>query len=109
MFERVQTLADVVGEKADKGEVKRGFTFLEEKIKEMIIVLAEEKSCNKDSALKKGAFKCLSCDKDLEATPSEPILPPRLARDSTTSSGRCSTTQIRKRIRLVNNSLNEES
>jgi hypothetical protein len=45
--------------------VKRGLTFLEDKLKEVIIVLAEEKNYNKDSAVKKGAFKCLSCDKEL--------------------------------------------
>jgi hypothetical protein len=110
VLERVQALAEAVGEKADKADVKRGFTFLEEKIKEVIIVLAEEKSYNKDSATKKGAFKCLSCDKELEAPPPEPSLPPRLPRDSATSTARCSTSNLRKRIRLVNNSIaNDDS
>jgi hypothetical protein len=101
-------MGEALGEKADKTDVKRGLTFMEEKLKEVIIVLAEEKSYNKDSAVKKGAFKCLSCDKELEGSPSEPCLPPRLPRDSTTSA-RCSTSNIRKRMRLVNNSINDEN
>jgi hypothetical protein len=41
VLDRVQALIDAVAEKADKSDVKRGFTFLEEKIKELIIVVAE--------------------------------------------------------------------
>jgi hypothetical protein len=40
-------------------------TFLEEKLKEIIIVLAEERNAGQDGAIKKTPFKCLSCDKDL--------------------------------------------
>lgn len=53
-------------EKADKAEVKKGLSFLEEKLKEVIIVVAEEKAGHQDGAIKKTPFKCLSCDKDLE-------------------------------------------
>lgn len=108
MLDRIQAMAEALGQKADKTEVKRGLTFLEDKLKEVIIVLAEEKSYNKDSAVKKGAFKCLSCDKQLQGLVPEHSLPPRMPRDST-ASARCSTSNIRKRIRLVNNSINEEN
>ena len=53
-------------EKADKVEVKKGLNFLEEKIKQIIIVVAEERASHQDGAIKKTPFKCLSCDKDLE-------------------------------------------
>lgn len=54
-----------MGEKADKAEVKKGLSFLEEKVKEIIIVVAEERASHQDGAIKKTPFKCLSCDKDL--------------------------------------------
>lgn len=108
MLDKIQALTESLGQKAEKTEVKRGLTFLEDKLKEVIIVMAEEKNYNKDSAVKKGAFKCLSCDKELQGSAPEPSLPPRIPRDST-ASARCSTSNIRKRIRLVNNSINDDN
>lgn len=64
--EKVKHIADALAEKADKSEVKKGLTFLEDKIREIIIVLADERGTLQDGAIKKTPYKCLSCDKDLE-------------------------------------------
>ena len=56
-------------EKSEKSDLKKAFSFLEEKIKEIIIVIAEDQNNEKDGAGKRKQFKCLSCDKDLQANP----------------------------------------
>jgi hypothetical protein len=97
--ERINFLNEAALEKAEKADVKKGLTFLEDKIKEIIIVLAEERGSNPDGAIKKTPFKCLSCDKDLEAERQE--LTGR--QKDLPNMGQYSTSQMRKRIRMVNN------
>ncbi len=63
-------------------------------------MLAEERNSVKDGAGKRMPFKCLSCDKELEVEPNC-----RLSHNHSRNSIRCSTNQIRKRIRVMNNSL----
>lgn len=100
----MQFLNEFIIEKAEKTEVKKGLAFLEEKIKEIIIVLAEERGSTTDGALKKAPYKCLSCDKDLEIDRSE--AQPRLTpKESVANLTRCSTNQLRKRIRMFNNTI----
>ena len=67
IYDKINCLNSTVVEKSDKCEVKKGMSFIEEKIKEIIIVLTEERCANQDGAIKRMPFKCLSCDKDLEA------------------------------------------
>ena len=66
--EKIKYAISISDDKSEKSELKKLGNFLEEKIKDIIIVLAEEKNLNKDSATKKIPVKCLSCDKDLDQT-----------------------------------------
>jgi hypothetical protein len=45
--------------------MKKAFIFMEEKIKQMIILIAGDQNDEKDGAIKKMPVKCLSCDKGL--------------------------------------------
>lgn len=93
-------------EKAEKAEVKKGLGFLEEKIKEIIIVLAEERAGGQDGAVKKTMFKCLSCDKDLEAEKSENGgIMNKTNKENSSTNFRSTTNQMRKRIRMINNTV----
>jgi len=100
----MQFLNEFIIEKAEKTEVKKGLAFLEEKIKEIIIVLAEERGSGQDGALKKTPFKCLSCDRDLEIDRSE-VQPKMTPKENQANLTRCNTNQMRKRIRMINNTI----
>ena len=65
IHEKVLILQENIVEKADKGDMKKAFLFLEEKIKQIVILIAGEQGQEKDSALRKMPIKCLSCDKSL--------------------------------------------
>lgn len=45
--------------------MKKAFLFMEEKIKQLIILIASDQNEEKDGAIKKIPAKCLSCDKGL--------------------------------------------
>ena len=105
MQEKLGLFFNMNSDKSNKSEVKKMFTFLEDKIKDIIIVLSEEKHLNLDGALKKIPPKCLSCDKDLDPMGgSEPqtIYGHRSTRSSMNlnSTARSSTGHLRKRTRL---------
>lgn len=102
VMEKLQFATEMILEKAEKAEVRKGLAFLEEKIKEVIIVLTEERNGSQDGAAKRLPFKCLSCDKDLEGSPPEPPLKPR---ESSCTILRNTTNQMRKRIRMINNTV----
>ena len=65
IFSKLSILQENICEKADKGEIKKALLFLEDKIKQIILLLANEQISDKDGALKKIPVKCLSCDKGL--------------------------------------------
>ena len=54
-------------EKVDKMEVKKAIRFLEEKIKEIIFLIAGSYEQGADGAMQKKKITCLSCDKDVES------------------------------------------
>lgn len=58
--------------KADKEEIKRAFEFVEDKIKEIVMIMADDIQQEKDGAIRRVPFKCLSCDKDLECSAAHP-------------------------------------
>ncbi len=55
-----------------------------------------------DGAIKKTPYKCLSCDKDLEADKIDHLLKGKETNNNIT---RCNTQQVRKRIRMLNNTI----
>ena len=67
-------------------------------------MLAEERGSFQDGALKKTPFKCLSCDKDLEVDRTESH-PKNTPKENAANLTRCSTNQLRKRIRMLNNTI----
>lgn len=64
-MEKILILQENLTEKADKGDMKKAFLFIEEKIKQMIILIAGDQNEDKDGAIRKIPAKCLSCDKGL--------------------------------------------
>ncbi len=56
-----------MAEKAEKIDVKRAITFLEDKIKEIILLVANEYNAETMGAISKQPVKCLTCDKDVFA------------------------------------------
>lgn len=107
MNEKTARLFSLIHEKCDKTEAKKGLTFLEDKVKDIIIVLAEERNLTKDSAIRRIQAKCLTCDKDLEPNPQEnPQKTHKSMRSTVTPSltGRSSTGQLRRRVRVMNGS-----
>ena len=68
--------------------------------------MSEQRSQNPNGAIKKTPYKCLSCDKNLEVDKENPntgsAIPPMKQ-----SSIRCTTNQMRKRIRMINNSVGQ--
>ena len=50
-------------EKADKGSIQKAIIFLESKIKELVFLVAADQGEQREGAVIKTAFKCLSCDK----------------------------------------------
>lgn len=109
--EKISLLFGLIDDKCEKSEVKKGLTFLEDKIKDIVIVLAEERNLIKDSAAKRIQAKCLSCDKELEPPNSDTIqnihksMRPSVGSNLT---GRSSTSQLKKRIRVVHGSIVNE-
>ena len=67
IHQKLSFLSEAMVEKAEKNQVKKGLTFLQDKIKQIIIVVADQRGNTQDGALKKMPYKCLSCDKELEA------------------------------------------
>ena len=67
-------------------------------------MLSEERNQNPDGALKKTPFKCLSCDKDLDVE-KENAKAGTTVQAGKEGSIRCTTNHLRKRIRMVNNSV----
>jgi hypothetical protein len=70
---------------------------VEDKIKEIVMIIADDIQQEKDGAIRRVPFKCLSCDKDLECSAAHPR---RLEGDKKALS-RSNTSQIRKRIRMT--------
>lgn len=52
-------------DKADKDEIKRALIFLEDKVKEIVVLIAHGQIDEKNGALSRIPFKCLSCDRDV--------------------------------------------
>lgn len=96
--ERMQVISESLSEKADKEEIKRAFQFVEDKIKEIVLLIADDVHREKEGAAKRLPFKCLSCDKDLESS-----LPTTLRHNSEKKPFRPPTSQIRKKLRVAHN------
>lgn len=96
--ERIQVVTESLSEKADKEEIKRAFQFVEDKMKEIIMIIADDIHHEKEGAAKRLPFKCLSCDKDLESS-----LPTTLRHNSDKKPLRPPTSQIRKKLRVPHN------
>ena len=58
-------------DKCEKGEVKKAFAFLEEKLKEVISLFGDKERDDKDAFFQKKIIKCLSCDKEVENMPKD--------------------------------------
>ena len=69
--EKIHIVQENLTDKADKGDMKKAFLFLEEKIKQIIVLMAGEQGYEKDGAIKKIPTKCLSCDKHIETESSK--------------------------------------
>ena len=94
--ERVQIVSESLAEKADKHEIKRAFQFVEDKIKEIVVLLAGDIQQEKEGAGRRLPFKCLSCDKELDTSK------PSTQRCSPIARGlqsRCSSSNLRRRVR----------
>ena len=63
LSEKVQVVSETLDVKADREEVKKAFQFVEDKIKEIVLLMATDIQNEKEGAGKKLPFKCLSCDK----------------------------------------------
>ena len=90
--ERVTVLGESIVDKADKDEIKRAFIFIEDKIKQIVTVIAEEAQNEKEGALRRVPFKCLSCDKDIDTSGPARAAPAK-------PSHRASTSHIRVRTK----------
>ena len=66
--EKISIIHENLIEKADKGEITKAIIFLEEKMKEIIFLIAAEHTNERDGAVVKTNVKCLSCDKQVEKT-----------------------------------------
>lgn len=66
--EKISIIHENLIEKADKGEIMKAIFFLEEKMKEIIFLIAAEHTDERDGAVFKTNIKCLSCDKQMEKT-----------------------------------------
>jgi hypothetical protein len=73
--------------------------FVEDKLREIIVVIADDIHNEKEGAAKRIPFKCLSCDKHLESnTPCR-----SKEKSALKNTNRSVTSQIRKRVRVSNN------
>ena len=70
---------------------------MEDKIKEIVMIIADDIQQEKEGAIRRIPFKCLSCDKYLESSTAHPH---KMEGDKKALS-RSSTSQIRKRIRMT--------
>ena len=66
LMEKISIIHENMIEKADKREMSKAIIFLEEKMKEIIFLIAAESTDSKDGAIMKTNVKCLSCDKQVE-------------------------------------------
>lgn len=85
--------------------MKKAFLFMEEKIKQLIVLIASDQGDEKDGAIRKVPVKCLSCDKGLDTqnTPPNTMPPAQTGRDEVTT--RAVTRKIRTRIHTSNQNL----
>ena len=92
-------LGESMTEKANKDEIRRAFQFVEDKIKEIVLIMAGDAQAEKEGAGRRVPFKCLSCDKDLDNSQ------PATQRPQTELKGppRNSTSNLRKRLRMSPN------
>lgn len=65
IFDKLYIIQENLTEKAEKGDMKKAFLFMEEKIKQLIVLIASDQGEEKDGAIRKVPVKCLSCDKGL--------------------------------------------
>ena len=89
-------------DKAEKGEMKKAFLFLEDKIKQIIILMAGEQGQEKDGAIRKIPMKCLSCDKHIENEGISTSRPPSPMREKENVLSRSMSRNIRKRFHITN-------
>lgn len=82
--------------------MKKAFLFMEEKIKQLIVLIASDQGEEKDGAIRKIPIKCLSCDKGLDTQNIAPntMPPPQTGRDDMAT--RAVTRKIRTRIHTNN-------
>ena len=64
--DKIHLLEMLVVNKCDKNEVKNAFTFLEKKLKELILVVTNNEVEEKDGMLTQQPIKCLSCNNFVE-------------------------------------------
>lgn len=65
--EKLHLLEMLIVNKCDKGQVKSAFSFLEKKLKQLILVVANNQTDQKDAMMtKQQAIKCLSCSHFVE-------------------------------------------
>lgn len=97
--EKILILQENLTEKAEKGDMKKAFLFLEDKIKQIIVLMAGDQGLEKDGALRKMPVKCLSCDKglDVESAQTSRATSPHLKENN----GRSISRNIRKRMHLT--------
>ena len=100
IMEKIFIVQENLTEKADKGDMKKAFLFMEEKIKQLIILIASEQNQEKDGAIRKVNAKCLSCDKGLETE--NPSMNSALTSRQNESSVRNITRKIRTRVNTSN-------
>lgn len=91
----MQILSESLSQKADKEEIKKAFQFIEDKIKEIVVIIADDTQQEKDGAGRKLPFKCLSCDKDLDSS-----VPNTQRPQQSFGPSRSNSSNLRRRIRV---------
>jgi hypothetical protein len=99
LSERLQIMSEHLHEKADKDEIRRAFQFIEDKIKEIVMLMAGDAQQEKEGAGRRLPFKCLSCDKDLDH--SLPVTQRNLLGVQTPNRA-AGSSNLRKRVRVTN-------
>jgi len=59
---KLKIFAEQVDEKANKQETRKAFNFMEEKIREIVTLLADMQNSSRKTAARKMMMQCLSCD-----------------------------------------------
>jgi hypothetical protein len=64
LSDKLRTVNEIVDSKANKDETRKAFAFIEEKIREIVTLIADMQNSRRRTAGRKMPVQCISCDEN---------------------------------------------